>query len=194
MKITKRQLEIIEAAGKILSQSGVSGLRMKTLASEIGFSESAIYRHFSSKEEMIVTMLHYLAEDMDARYSRIIIPGTPPTEKFSALFESLGHFFHHHPHFVVAVFSDGLFEESQRINQAISKIMSVKMKHLLPIIREGQQTGDFTRDIDAEQLVHIIMGSFRLLMFQWRSDQFRFEIQTRGMRLTKSLLTLIKNK
>ena len=40
--ISDRQLEIIEAAGKILTASGVSGLTIKNLAREMKFSESAI--------------------------------------------------------------------------------------------------------------------------------------------------------
>lgn len=194
MEVTERQLEIIEAAGKLLSTSGVSGLRIKSLAKEMGFSESAIYRHFSSKEEMIVTMLNYLAESMDLRYQQVISDSLSPTEKFTALFDSMLTFFQNHPHFVVAVFSDGLFEESQHINEGISNIMTVKRSHLIPIIQEGQQTGEFTKRIDSEELAHIIMGSFRLLMFKWRTAQFQFEIERRGILLTESLLTLIKNK
>ena len=65
MEITPRQLEIIEATGKILTTSGVSRLTIKNLAKEMQFSESAIYRHFESKEEIIIAMLDYLSETMD---------------------------------------------------------------------------------------------------------------------------------
>ena len=60
VKISDRQLEIIEAAGKILTASGVSGLTIKNLAKEMKFSESAIYRHFTSKEEIIIALLEFL--------------------------------------------------------------------------------------------------------------------------------------
>ena len=59
--ISDRQLEIIEAAGKILTASGLSGLTIKNLAKEMKFSESAIYRHFASKEDIIISLLEYLA-------------------------------------------------------------------------------------------------------------------------------------
>jgi AcrR family transcriptional regulator len=52
-ELSERQLEIIEAAGKVITSSGVSGLTIKNLAKEMKFSESAIYRHFTSKEEII---------------------------------------------------------------------------------------------------------------------------------------------
>lgn len=59
-EITDRQQEIIEAACKILTASGVGGLTIKNLAKEMQFSESAIYRHFASKEEIIISLLQIL--------------------------------------------------------------------------------------------------------------------------------------
>ena len=94
----------------------------------------------------------------------------------------------------MAVFSDGLMEESQRINETISKIMAVKMKHLMPIILEGQQKNIFTNSITSEDLVHIVMGTFRLQMYKWRVANFQYDIIRNGNDLILSLLTIIKTK
>ena len=94
---------------------------------------------------------------------------------------------------MVAVFSDGLMEESQRINQTIFKIMSVKMKHLMPIIMEGQQQEAFTNAVTTEDLMHIVMGTFRLQMFKWRIAGFQFDIMRNGDNLIHALLTLIRS-
>lgn len=192
--ISDRQLEIIEAAGKILSASGVSGLTIKNLAKEMKFSESAIYRHFASKEEIIITLLEYLATSMDERYSNAISSEQSPEGKLKTLFQNQFSFFKKSPHFVVAVFSDGLMEESQRINETISKIMGVKIKHLMPIILEGQQKKVFTNSITADELIHIVMGTFRLQMYKWRVANFQFDIIRNGDNLIHSVLTLIKSK
>jgi AcrR family transcriptional regulator len=192
--ISDRQLEIIEAAGRILTKSGVSGLTIKNLAKEMKFSESAIYRHFNSKEEIIIALLDYLADSMDERYTTVISSQQSPEEKFTVLFQDQFSFFKKHPHFVVAVFSDGLLEESQRINETISKIMGVKMKHLMPIVFEGQQKNVFTNNITSEELIHIIMGTFRLLMYKWRIANFQFDITRNGDNMIQAVLTLIKTK
>ena len=91
--ISNRQLEIIEAAGKILTSSGVSGLTIKNLAREMKFSESAIYRHFTSKEEIIIALLEYLATSMDERYTQAISRAQSPEEKFITLFQNQFAFF-----------------------------------------------------------------------------------------------------
>jgi AcrR family transcriptional regulator len=194
LKISDRQLEIIEAAGKILTTSGVSGLTIKNLAKEMKFSESAIYRHFTSKEEIIIALLEFLAMSMDDRYTNTISSEQSPEEKFTTLFQNQFSFFKKNPHFVVAVFSEGLLEESQRINETILKIMGVKMKHLMPIILEGQQKKVFTNAIKPDELLHIVMGTFRLQMFKWRVTNFQFDISREGDNMIQSVLTLIKIK
>ena len=191
MDITPRQFEIIEAAGKILTASGVSGLTIKNLAKEMQFSESAIYRHFKSKEDIIIAMLNYLADNIDKRLANLDSSLTPE-EKFKALFAEQFRFFKLNPHFVVAVFSDGLMEESQVINEALLKLMNVKIKHLMPVIMEGQQKGIFTNAITTDELMHIIMGTFKLQMFKWRIANFEFDIKRSGDNMVQSILTLIK--
>lgn len=190
--ISIRQFEIIEAAGKILTSSGVSGLTIKNLAKEMKFSESAIYRHFPSKEEIIVALLEYLANNMDKRYSEAITNEFTIEEKFTTLFQNQIEFFNKNPHFVVAVFSDGLLEESQRINGTISNIMAVKMKHLLPILKEGQKNKIFTNAVKAEDLIQIVMGTFRFKMYKWRVANFQYDIIKDGDIMIKSILSLIK--
>jgi AcrR family transcriptional regulator len=190
-ELSERQLEIVEAAGKILTSSGVSGLTIKNLAKEMKFSESAIYRHFTSKEEIIIAMLTFLAESIDMRLSGLS-SSSGPEEKFTAMFREQFRFFNLHPHFVVAVFSDGLMEETQRINDAILNLMNVKMKHLAPVIRDGQQKGNYTNALTTEELIHIVMGAFKLQMFKWRIANFQFDLIRNGENMIQSLLTLIK--
>ena len=146
-EVSERQQEIIESAGKILTVSGVSGLTIKNLAKEMSFSESAIYRHFKSKEEIIVAMLDYIASSLDKRNQNIDVSSLNPAEKLIVNFETQFSFFKEKPHFVAAVFTEGFMEENHRINQTILKIMSQKVNHLLPIFKEGQDQNIFTNEI-----------------------------------------------
>ncbi len=193
-EISSRQLEIIEAAGKLLTHSGVSGLTIKNLAKEMDFSESALYRHFESKEEIIVALLNYLASNMEERLSRVYQATDTPEEKIRKLFGSHMDFFKKNAHFVVAVFSDGLMEESEKINQAITSIMKVNVKHLMPILQEGQKKLVFTNDIPAVELLNIVMGTFRLQLLKWRLDNFRFDLKKTSTKSLDAVITLITNK
>jgi AcrR family transcriptional regulator len=192
MNITSRQLEIIESAGKILTVSGVSGLTIKNLAKEMNFSESAIYRHFPSKEKIIITMLNYLADSIDERLLKSLNNPDNTEGKFKSLFRSQINYFKNNPHFVVAVFSDGLLEESQQINETIKKLMETKIKHLMPIIIEGQKNGLFTINVKSEELTNIVMGAFRMLLYKWRVENFKSDIMLHGENMVNSILSIIK--
>jgi len=192
MDITPRQLEIIKATSKILTASGINGMTIKNLAKEMNFSESAIYRHFSSKEEIILAMLNYLASSIYERLSNLVKIDNE-AENLRAMFQEQFNFFSRNPHFVVAVFSDGLMEESRRINDAILQLMATMMKHMLPVIIRGQKEGVFTSAIEYEDILHIVMGTFKLQMFKWRLFNFEFDLIQTGNKMIDSVLILIKS-
>ncbi len=191
MVLTNRQHDIIEAAGKLLTTSGLSGLTVKNLAREMQFAESALYRHFKSKEEIIVTMLQYLADDIDERLKKIQYTSRPE-ENLKILFREQFRFFQNNPHFVVAVFSDGLMDESQEINKKILQLIDTKTRHLIPVITEGQQKGVFTQQVSSTQMVNFIMGAFKLEMFKWRTARFSYSIIEAGEEMITAFLVLIK--
>ena len=83
---SKRQHEIIESAGRLLMDKGVKGLTTKNLALEMGFSESALYRHFKNKEDIIVLLLDHLYNNIKERLEETQKNDNAPSEKLKAIF------------------------------------------------------------------------------------------------------------
>lgn len=160
----------------------------------MGFTEAAVYRHFKSKEDIIVAMLEHLLENANERCSEVMAMNVTPDIALFEFFRSHLKFFKAHPHFVVAVFSDGLLEENGRINQTIFKLLGLNRMFLMPIIVRGQQQGIFTSAMTAEQLIQIVMGSFRMEMFKWRLSNFQFDIEIQGESMLTAIIALIKPK
>ena len=158
----------------------------------MGFAESALYRHFKGKEEIILTMLQYLASDMENRLKSCLLETIEPEQQLKKVFNNQFDFFKKNPYFIVAIFSDGLLEESKAINSELMQIMAVKRKYLLQIIKKGQAEAVFINKLSADDMVHIIMGSFRLHMLQWRMAEFSFDVKVKGNKLMTSILALIK--
>lgn len=191
VEVSSRQTEIIEAAAKLLTTVGVSGLTIKNLAKEMQFSESAIYRHFQSKEEIILTMLDYVLTGVSNETIAAMSADLSPADMLKLLFQKHFAFFHQHPYLTVVIFSDGLLEESKRINEKILLIMNSRKIIMEPLVVQAQANGELTKNLSAEDIVHIIMGAVRLLMFQWRVSQFGFDINKRGTELLNSVFKLI---
>ena len=191
MDIKPRQLEIIEAAGQLVTEDGFAALTTKRLAERMHFTEAALYRHFKSKEEILVTMLHHLASNIDERLASVAEAHPEPVERVRAMFDSQFTYFQKNPQYLMAIFATGVLEASQGIDAGIERIMVVKRRHLLNAIKDGQRSGAFTSDHSAETLTHIIMGTFRLHMLQWRMSGRSFDVRKKGRTIIGAALDLI---
>jgi AcrR family transcriptional regulator len=191
MDIKPRQLEIIEAAGQLVTEDGFAALTTKRLAERMHFTEAALYRHFASKEEILVTMLHHLAANIDERLAAVAETHADPAERVRAMFDSQFTYFQKNPQYLMAIFATGVLEASHGIDAGIERIMVVKRRHLLNAIKDGQRSGAFTTDHSAETLSHIIMGTFRLHMLQWRMSGRSFDVRKKGRALIGAALDLI---
>lgn len=194
LDITDRQIEIIEASGKILMDKGITGLTTKNLALEMGFSESALYRHFKDKEMIISLLIQYLADNINQRFEQILTSNMTNEQKYLSLFKSQFQFFKENPHFIVIVLSDGLMDSSEVVKSHIEKLIQANVKSFKTIIEESQKKSVFTSTIEADYLVHFTMGAFRLQMLKWKMSNFSFDIEKNGMKTMTQLLTLIKDK
>jgi TetR/AcrR family fatty acid metabolism transcriptional regulator len=192
MKISPRQFEIIESAGKLLSIGGISNLTTKKLAQEMKFSEAALYRHFKNKNEIIIAMLNYLAEEMDSRIEETLKPVGNSISKLEILFTDQFKFFNKNRHFLVAIFPDGLWENNSDIHNAVKGLMAVKKKHLNLIFKEGINKNQFNGLANQESLTHICMGTFRLHMLKWKMENYKFDLEKTGTIIIKDLLLLVK--
>ena len=56
---TERQKEIIKASLELITNKGIQGLTIKNLSKKIGVTEPAIYRHFESKTQILISMLEF---------------------------------------------------------------------------------------------------------------------------------------
>lgn len=191
MEIKPRQLEIIEVAGKLLTHSGINGLTIKNLANEMNFSEGAIYRHFKNKEEIILTLLRYLHENVRKVFEEI-----PPSGDFEKdlpmLFSKLARYFKENPYYVVAVFSEGLMDESDQINEQILQLIDMLMKHVQAVVKRGQERKIVIASITSGQMVQIIIPSFRYQMFKWKLSNFESDIEQEVQSLSHAFIELLK--
>ena len=69
----KAKRVVVKVGSAILTaEDGMNLDVIKNLAKEMGFTESALYRHFKGKQEIIVSMLEFLASSMEERFSTLI--------------------------------------------------------------------------------------------------------------------------
>jgi AcrR family transcriptional regulator len=192
LKITTRQEEIIRSAGRLISSNGIKSLTTKNLALEMGFSESALYKHFKNKEDIIVMLMAFLLKNMEERLIPISTSENTASQLLQDIFESQFNYFSQHPYLVVAILSEGLFNETEKIDVAIKNIIAFKSGLITKIMNHGVDQGYFTKKVPTSALVHTIMGAFRLTLLKWKLSDFKMDLNTKGNEIIKHNLLLIK--
>ncbi len=189
--ITPRQQEIIVAAGQLITESGYAKLTTKRLAERMHFSEAALYRHFSSKQDILVKMLELLTASVQERMELVASQEERPDQRLRAMFDSHFTYFKAHPEYLMAIFATNFLEQSPEIDVATKGLMEVMRGHLKAVVGDGQKAGIFTASISTDMLVHIVMGTFRLHMLQWRMTAKNTDVKRAGNKLIDTVLTLI---
>lgn len=192
--LSKRQSEIVHAAIKLIGAGGIQALTIKNLSSEIGVAESAIYRHFKSKTEVLRTLLDYLKFMINARADSISNLKASPFRKIKKMIESHLKLFAENPPYAVVVLSDGLYKNEKDLQERIINIMEKMKSTFLKIVDEGKKAGEIRKDISTDQIAFIIMGSVRLTITQWSLSGFSFDLEKKGDLIFKTLKTLLQTK
>ena len=61
-EMSDRQKEIIDVSLELIAEKGIQGLTIKNLAKKIGFSESATYRHYENKTQILIAVLDFFKD------------------------------------------------------------------------------------------------------------------------------------
>jgi AcrR family transcriptional regulator len=192
IKLSKRQSEIIQTAIRLIGEGGIQALTIKNLSAEIGVAESALYRHFKSKTEVLSTLLDFLGNEMASNFQQAIELNSGSTEKIKALIYGQLKLFADNPPYATVVLSDGLYKNEKELHDKIINIMQKGKSTFISIIEEGQAAGEIRNDISSEQIAFVIMGSIRQKVNHWSMSGFSFDLQKRGTILYNTIKTLIQ--
>jgi len=185
--LSERQEQIIETSIKLIAQKGIQGFTIKNLSKAIGISEPAIYRHFESKTQILLTILDGFTEMANILSGLINNNKLSAVQKISFMFNKMVERFEETPSLVSVIFSEEIFKNEEVLKKKIIKILNTNEETLEAIIRNGQKVNEIRTDSDEKILALMVMGSLRLLVKRWDLNNNKINLKNEG----KKLLTAI---
>ena len=189
---SKRQTQIIESAIELIARGGIQELTIKNIATEIGISEPAIYRHFESKQEILVAIQNLFAGEKRLFFSRILGDETVALDKIKRIMEHHFLSFSAKPALAAVMFSEEIFQNDQRLAGMVLEIMNQSRSAITQIIEEGQLSSTIRADIPAKDLVTIIMGSLRLTVKTWQLNKCTYDLIEAGQAFLQSIRKILE--
>jgi len=188
-ELSERQKEIINASLELIAESGIQSLTIKNLSKKIGLVESAIYRHYESKTQILIAILDSItgeakSNDLTGEESVIYFIEKRLTNHFLT--------FTNNPALVSVVFAEDLFQNEPLLIEKTKVKVEKSISELAKLISVGQQKGEIRNDIISEQVSIMINGSVRMLVKQWKMSGYSFDLIVKGAELIHSLKLMLK--
>ena len=190
---TERQIEIMEAATLRIDKFGIQELTIKNLSADLNLSEAALYRHFKSKNEILLGLLTYFILEMNERIATIIADKEKqPSELLKKIFTSQLSTFAQKPAIVSVIFSEGIFQFNKELSEKVSVMMALMQKNINALIVRGQNGGVYGKLLGADPITTIIMGSMRMVVLKWKLSGNKSNLVNDGKNVLNGLLKMIE--
>jgi len=153
-----RQGQIKRAVLDIISTEGIGKLSTRNLATRIGVTEGALFRHFSSKKEIMLSIMADVKHDLMDEQEKIVYSGLGAGEKLSAflclhvkyLFENKG--------ITMLLFSEAAHLNEPKLKMGLREILLTQKEYVSRIVRQGISEGVWDPSIKVEDVALLYMG------------------------------------
>lgn len=148
---------ILEIAATCFLEEGFQNTRMTTIAQNAAISRTALYKYFSSKEELLLSLQARVIEEARHKDLPLLQSDAPPLDRLSAwLRNTLQSQWRHHAVRVIQL------EETQGVliddDNATQDIIDETAKALIKLFRDGINQGEIRRDITPKKAAYLIQG------------------------------------
>lgn len=154
-----RQAQIKKAALNIISSEGLANLSTRNLASKTGISEGALFRHFSSKKEIMLSILADVKSELLATMEEITYSAHRNAE------QKLQDFLCAHIHYLVEnkgitilLFSEAAHMNDANLKKGLREILLAQKEYVIRIVKQGIQEGVWDRTLDVKHVATLYMG------------------------------------
>ncbi|MDI6848809.1 MAG: TetR family transcriptional regulator [Candidatus Saccharicenans sp.] len=159
-----RKADIITSALRIIDRSGIKALTVAHLAQEVGFGESALYRHFKSKRDLILFILDSIQQEARRHFAEVEEQMKDALEALNRLLHLHLSFLEQYPGIFKVIYSDEIHlgdeEMLNKVNQLISEIVGFLRKIIQRAVNERKLKADLEDTVAAMHFLGLIYTAF----------------------------------
>ncbi|MDP4172502.1 MAG: TetR/AcrR family transcriptional regulator [Bacteroidota bacterium] len=157
----EREKQILRAARNIFAQYGFAKTTMEDISAEVEMGKASLYYYFPTKESLFESVISQERDEFMEKIGLTLAKENTESQKLRTYVEERIGFFKQLMN--LGMLSNHSFLDKSSFQQKLSDEFSDKeMKVIENIIRNGITTGEFQKDINAEELssvlIHLLQG------------------------------------
>lgn len=184
ISLLNRKESVVLTAIEIIDELGFKGFSTRELAKRQGISEGTLYKHFNSKNEIILAVLEYYSKFDHAIYEATmahIAKGDNPSDILGFWINAYVTYYENYPAITALLQLYDVFSYDLELRERVQEIYSRRSGYLKKIIEAMQVKGEFPAAFDSTILVDIIFGCFREICLSWRMEGRSFSLRDRAL-------------
>ena len=166
---------ILAAAERIFAQRGFFHARVSEIAREAGVADGTIYLYFKSKDELLISLF-------ESRMERVVVSlgaaiesaGPSARDRLVAFLDTYAHMVVDNPA-LAEVLTVELRQSSKFMKEYQSRQFGDFLRLLAGLVSDGQEAGEFSRELPAPVVARAIFGMLDELALAWllgRGEKF----------------------
>lgn len=187
-----RKGDIITAALRIIDQKGVKGLTVARLAQEVGFVESALYRHFKSKRDLVSFILDNILQDAWNYLAEVEEKTEDSLEALRQLIYLFLSFLEQFPGIFKIIYSDEIYLGDEELQDKIDGIISEIVGFLKKVIQKAINQKKLKADLDVTVAAMHFLGLIYTAFSYWTIKKRRVPLKKISSELLDQYLEGVK--
>ncbi|HEK85887.1 MAG: TetR/AcrR family transcriptional regulator [Candidatus Saccharicenans sp.] len=187
-----RKGDIITSALKIIDQMGIKGLTVARLAHEVGFVESALYRHFKSKRDLIFFILDNIGQEARNHLEEV---GSGLNDAMVALRKLLYlhlNFLEEYPGIFKIVYSDEVHLGDQELQDRVYDLISEIVNFIKKVIIRAREEKKLKAEVDVTIAAMHFLGLVYTAFSYWTIKKRKVSLKKIGGALLEQYLNGVR--
>lgn len=162
----ERRLQILQTLASMLEQPGAERVTTASLATRIGVSEAALYRHFASKAQMFEGLLDFVEQSVMNLIRQVTDREAPGPQQAARIVALLLQFAEKNPGMCKVMTGDALVLEHERLQERVNLLFDKIEAQLRQSLRNTAKASD-TPTVDVQ-----VAGTLLIAFMQGRLQRF----------------------
>ena len=167
-----RQHQIIEAARYLITTRGMESLTIDAIAEVVGLTEGAIYRHFSSKHQILSVLIDDIERSLLDTVRNAQVEGASALKNMEHILEA--HLSdvegHRAASFIVIMEAMGL--DGIGLGPRVSSMLTHYLEFLREILGQGIREGSIRPDVDVDAAATTFLGLIQSTATLWALNNY----------------------
>lgn len=188
-----RREQILEVVMDLLSNKGMKGLSLSAVARRVGFVPSALYRHFSSKDEVVDALLSHIEASLLNNVVAVRAETAHPLEAIELLLRRHVRLIRENRGIPRVIFSEEVYGGDPRRRARVYRMLQQYLGGVGSLFLEAQQAGMVRSDLAPNELAVMFLGLIQPAAILWHLSDGGFDVTRQAERAWRVFSETIRN-